>query len=93
MHSAACHIAKGQTYQVQSGIDSDCDGPFRIKLCLFHAAVCQAIWENEGASRWCFEGINFDYPWSEYIEVTNSEEWRHWLGLIRTEYRKLKSKL
>ena len=87
-HVKVCHIERGQKYEQQSGIDSNCDGPFRIKLCLFHAAVCQAIWKREGSNGWSFEGIDHSYPWSEYIEITSSAKWRWWLSAIREAYGK-----
>jgi hypothetical protein len=87
-HWRPCHIRKGDVYHVESGID---DGePYRIRTCLFHAAVCAAVRRINRAHCWSFEGINLTWPWSEYIEIGSSEDWRKWLSAIRTEYRKLK---
>lgn len=88
-HWRPCHISKGDTYEVCSGIN---DGePYRLRLCLFHAAVANAVWKIEHAKCWSFDGVNFDYPWSEYVEIGSSDDWRKWLSAIRTEYRKLKA--
>jgi hypothetical protein len=85
-----CVIHKGDKHEVQSGIFNG--EPFRIRLCLFHAAVCSAIWhkENDGRLAFCDE-MDLD-ELDQYIESGSFQEWKDWLGQIREELRELKAK-
>lgn len=84
-------IAKASTHEVQSGI---ADGnPYRIRLHLFCAAVCSAIWRNERKhGNHCFEGVDFAIPIRDYLDICSFNDWKQWLGLIRAEHRKMKGK-
>lgn len=79
--SRKCIIKRGDLHEVQSGFHDG--GPYRFRLCLFHAAVCQAIFKEE-------REVNFDWL-KEYVEIGTVDDWRKWLPLIRSEYRRLKA--
>lgn len=79
-----CEIKRGERYQRQSGVS---DGsPFRLRLCLFHAAVCTVIFRRQV---YCHRGVDLS-ELAGYVEPRTFEEWRGWLVDIRAEYRKLK---
>jgi hypothetical protein len=86
-----CEIRRGDVYEQQSGIF---DGePYRQRLCLFHAAVCAAIWADLHRANWMrTEGIDLG-TLGEYVEIASHEDWRKWLGLIRDKRRKLKERV
>jgi hypothetical protein len=86
-----CEIKPGDYHEVCSGVS---DGnPFRLRLCLFHSAICNAIWNYGTWNQRPYEPVCFEYSPKEHLDINNRAEWLLWLNRIRTEYRKLKSKL